>query len=282
MSPKARGLLIPMTGLLLAALLVALSVQVAWTAPPAQSAADGEAIFQDKCTGCHTIGGGRLVGPDLQGVTALRDPQWLAQFIAAPDKLLASGDPIAASLLQEFNDVRMPNLGLSQDQVAAVIAYLQAPGGVPAPTPAPVPAAGDPVRGEALFLGSIHFRNGGPPCMGCHSIDNAGILGGGVMGPNLTQAFAKYGDAGLASVLANIQFPTMKPIFAGHPLTAEEQADLRAYTQSAAGQPQTNREWLVLALSLAGWIGVMIVIGIVWRRRLRAVRRPLVGRGQRP
>ena len=281
MSPKARGLLIPMTGLLLAAFLVALPVRVAWTAPPAQSAADGEAIFKDKCAECHTIGGGTLVGPDLEGVTARSDPQWLASFIAAPDKLLAAGDPTATALLQQYK-VKMPNLGLSQDQVAALIAYLQAPGGVPAPTPAPVPAAGDPVRGKALFLGNVHFQNDGPPCMGCHSIDNAGILGGGVMGPNLTQAFAKYGDAGLASVLANIQFPTMKPIFAGHPLTAQDQADLRAYIQSAAGQPQTNREWLVLALSLAGWIGVMIVIGIVWRRRLRAVRRPLVGRGQRP
>jgi mono/diheme cytochrome c family protein len=278
MSPKARGLLNAMAGLLLAAFLVALSVQLAWTAPPAQSAADGEAIFRDKCVGCHSIGGGRLIGPDLKGVTAQRDPQWLASFIAGPDKVLAAGDPTATALLKQFNNVQMPNLGLSQAQVAAVIAYLQAPGGVVTQTTAVALPAGDPVRGKALFLGDVHLHNGGPPCMGCHSIDSAGVLGGGVMGPNLTQAFAKYGDAGLASALANIPFPVMKPIYADHPLAPEEQADLRTYIQAAASQPQANRELLVLALSLAGWIAAMIAIGIIWRRRLRGAPRgrPLV------
>ena len=277
MSPKARGLFIPMAGLLFAAFLVALFAQLAWTAPPAQAAADGKAIFDDKCASCHSIDGGRLVGPDLKGITAQRDPAWLASFIAGPDKVLASGDPTAAALLQEFNNVQMPNLGLSQEQVAAVIAYLEAPGGAAAPAPTAGLPAGDPARGEALFMRDVPLQNDGPPCMGCHSIDDAGILGGGVMGPNLTPAFAKYGDAGLASALANIPFPTMKPIYADHPLTAEEQADLHAYIQAAASQPQTNRELLIVALSLAGFVAAMIAIGIVWRRRLRGVRRPLVG-----
>ena len=280
MSPKARGPLKATTGLLLAASLVVLSAQLAWTAPPAQSAADGEAIFQDKCAGCHSIGGGRLVGPDLKGVTAQRDPAWLASFIAEPNKVFAAGDPTAAALLQEFNNVQMPNLGLSQAQVSALIAYLEAPGGAATPAPVVGLAAVAPIRGEALFMGDVHFQSDGPPCMACHNIDSAGVLGGGTMGPDLTQAFAKYGDVGLASALANIPFPTMKPIYTDHPLTPQEQADLHAYIQTAASQPQTNRELLVLALSLVGWIGAMIVIGIVWRRRLRGVRRPLVDQAQ--
>ena len=280
MSSKARGPLIPIAGLLLAAFLVILSARLAWTAPPAQSTADGKAIFQDKCAGCHSIGGGRLIGPDLQGVTAQSDPAWLARFIAEPDKVLASGDPIATALLQEFNNVQMPNLGLSQDQVAAVIAYLGAPEGATTPAPVVGLAAVAPIRGEALFMGDVHFQSDGPPCMGCHSIDSAGVLGGGTMGPNLTQAFAKYGNAGLASALANIPFPTMKPIYGDHPLTPEEQAALRAYIQAAADQPQTDRELLILALSLAGLIAAMIAIGIVWRHRLRGVRQPLVDRAR--
>jgi len=280
MSSKARGPLIPITGLLLAAFLVVLSARLAWTAPPAQSAADGEAIFQGQCAGCHSIGGGRLVGPDLKGVTAQRDRDWLARFIAEPDKVLAEGDPIAAALLQESNNLQMPNLGLSQDQVAAVIAYLGAPGGATAPAAAPGLAAGDPDRGEALFMGNLDLQRDGPPCMGCHNIDSAGALGGGTMGPDLTQAFAKYGDAGLASALANIPFPTMKPIYTDHPLTPEEQADLRAYIQAAADQPQADKELLIVAMSLAGFVAVMVGIGIVWRRRLRGVRRPLADRAR--
>ena len=72
----------------------------------------------------------------------------------------------------------------------------------------------------------------------------------------------------------------MVPIYADHPLTPEEQADLRAYIQAAAGQPQANTELLVLALSLAGFLAAMIGIGIIWRRRLRGVRRPLVDQGR--
>jgi mono/diheme cytochrome c family protein len=281
MSPKVCRLRNGGLALVLAMFLLALLIRLACAAPPSQSAADGEAIFKDRCTGCHTIGGGRLVGPDLKGVTAQRDRAWLARFIAAPDTVLAAGDPTASALLQAFNNVQMPNLGLSQDQVAALIAYLDAQGGAigtpsPPPTPASVLPAGDPGRGKALFMGDVHLRSDGPPCMGCHSIDRAGALGGGVMGPDLTPAFVKYGDAGLASVLANISFPAMKPIYAAHPLAPEEQADLRAFIQAESGQQQVNTDALVLGLSLAGFAAAMIGVGIVWRRRLRRVRRLLV------
>jgi mono/diheme cytochrome c family protein len=264
--------------------LVAFSICAASAAQPAQTAADGEAIFQGQCAGCHTIGGGRLVGPDLKGITQQRDRAWLARFIAEPDQVLAEGDPIATALLQEFNDIAMPNLGLSPAQAAAVIAYLEAQGGASGAQPSPAPAqslpAGDQTRGKALFMGNVHLSNDGPPCMGCHSIDQVGTLGGGTLGPDLTGAFAKYGDAGLVSALATIPWPTMQPIYSDHPLTAEEQADVRAFLEATSGQQPANRDVLVLALSLAGLGAALIVIGIVWRGRLRAVRRPLVGRAR--
>jgi mono/diheme cytochrome c family protein len=283
MTPSIRRLRYGVIGLLLVALLIALSGGLASAAPPLQSTADGQAIFQAQCAACHTIGGGVLVGPDLKGIAQQRDPAWLARFIAQPSKLLAEGDPTAAALLQQFNNVKMPDLGLTQAQVASIIAYLEAQGGgtgTPQPTQ-PLTAtlpAGDSKRGENLFLGIAHLQAGGPPCMGCHSIDKAGLLGGGVLGPNLTGASAKYGDAGLAAALANIPFPTMKPIFAKWPLAPEEQADLRAFLEAEAGQPQANTEWLVLGLSLAGLFGAMIVIWFLWRHRLQGVRRPLLKR----
>jgi hypothetical protein len=137
-------------------------------------------------------------------------------------------------------------------------------------------AAGDPNQGEALFMGEVHFLNDGPPCMGCHNIDSFGILGGGALGPDLTQAFAKYGDPGLASVLTNISFPTMKPIYDDHPLAVEEQADLYAFIQAAGSQPQSDKEVIVLALSLAGFLAAMFLVGFVWRGRLKGVRRQLM------
>ncbi|MBE2223949.1 MAG: multicopper oxidase domain-containing protein, partial [Anaerolineae bacterium] len=99
----------------------------------AGAAAMGQAIFSAKCTACHSIGEGVRVGPDLQGVTQLRDPDWLARWITEPDVVLAEGDPIATELLAEHNNVPMPNLQLTSEEVNNVIAYLANPNGAPAP-----------------------------------------------------------------------------------------------------------------------------------------------------
>src|SRR5205085_12606993 len=37
-------------------------------------------IFRKRCSACHTFGKGVKVGPDLKGVTARRQPDWLLKF----------------------------------------------------------------------------------------------------------------------------------------------------------------------------------------------------------
>ena len=39
---------------------------------PASAQESGQQIFQKSCAACHSIGGGRLVGPDLAGVNDKR------------------------------------------------------------------------------------------------------------------------------------------------------------------------------------------------------------------
>ncbi len=51
-----------------------------------------------KCVACHTMGKGALVGPDLKGVTERRPREWLVQWIAAPDAMVAKKDPYAIKL----------------------------------------------------------------------------------------------------------------------------------------------------------------------------------------
>lgn len=86
----------------------------------------GGYVFRSRCVGCHTIGQGDVVGPDLAGVTDRRDGAWLARYLAAPDQVLAAGDPIATALYAKYHEVPMPNLKLGSDDVGALVSYLDA------------------------------------------------------------------------------------------------------------------------------------------------------------
>ena len=92
---------------------------------PAMALDRGEYTFRNHCAACHTIGRGDLVGPDLRGVTAKRDRQWLSRFITVPDQVLASGDPTARALAAKYKQVLMPNLGLGSADAEVLIDYLK-------------------------------------------------------------------------------------------------------------------------------------------------------------
>ncbi|MEE9228210.1 MAG: c-type cytochrome [Acidimicrobiia bacterium] len=268
----------------LAVLLIA-AFTLVWTSQrtpaAAQSADEGRVIFEASCAPCHTIGGGSLVGPDLEGVTTRREPDWLARWIAEPDVMLAEGDPIAARLLVEFNNVPMPNLGLTDAEVASLVAYLDTAAGE-GPTAAAVAESsqvGDPSMGKRLFEGTIRFENGGPPCLACHSIAGIGAFGGGTLGPDLTGAYGKFGEGGIAAIVATTPFPTMKPIFDGRPLTEQEQAQVAAFLKQAAVSERTAATVGQLALlAAAGAALLLLLMRFIWRRRLTEVRRPMVAR----
>jgi mono/diheme cytochrome c family protein len=96
----------------------------------------GQYTFATHCAACHTIGRGDGIGPDLRGVTAVRDRAWLSRFIVEPDKMMAERDPIALALLEKYEQVRMPNLGLSREDAAAILGYVEEQSAA-----APAPAA---------------------------------------------------------------------------------------------------------------------------------------------
>lgn len=85
----------------------------------------GSYLFRARCAACHTVGEGDGVGPDLLGVTTRRDRAWLTRWLAAPDQMLAEQDPIASELLARYKNVPMPNLGLGEGDVAALIEYME-------------------------------------------------------------------------------------------------------------------------------------------------------------
>ncbi|MBI2391339.1 MAG: cytochrome c [Deltaproteobacteria bacterium] len=85
----------------------------------------GKELFQAKgCNGCHKIGGGKLVGPDLKGVTARRDKQWIAKMILRPD-VMVKEDPTAKDLFKTYLTA-MPNQGVPEGDLPALMSYLKA------------------------------------------------------------------------------------------------------------------------------------------------------------
>jgi mono/diheme cytochrome c family protein len=255
-------------------------------APAPQGAGPGETLFQTRCTACHTIGKGKLVGPDLQGVTARRDPVWLKQFIADPGKLIAANDPTAKQLLAENNNVQMPALGLTDAEIAGLLTFLDgtaapatASGQAGAPAQAALPV-GDPVAGWRVFTGNAALTGGGPSCIGCHTVSGLGGLGGGALGPDLTHVAQRYPGPGLAAVLGNIAFPTMAGPFTNRALTPQEQADVVAYLVSVDGSPAappvtpgavTANTMLLLGTGLAGALALIVLLAFFWPRQRQSV-----------
>lgn len=243
-----------------------------------EKAVKGENIYVQKCVSCHTIGGGKTIGPDLKDVTTMRNREWIVRFISEPDKVLAEKDPIATKLLNEYNNIPMPNMGLSESEADDVVAYLEAGQAATQPSRAPaqsVPSPaetlpGNAITGRALFTGSIPFKNGGSSCIACHSI--AGITAGGTLGPDLTLTYSKYGEAGVVLVLASIPFPTMNPIYSNHPLTLQEQVNLMAFLQQSAPEQPTPVLSLLVVISLIGMVGILLLSHFIWRHRLSGVR----------
>lgn len=152
------------------------------------------------------------------------------------------------------------------------------------PASAQAIAAGNVDNGRDLFMGYAHFQNDGPPCMGCHSVGANGLLGGGVMGPNLTDVSNKLSQTEIVSFISNSGAkisPVMKPIFTEHPLTESEQADLIVFMNASVGEPESDKEIVVFGISLTGVAAAIAFLGFVYRNRLRSIRKALVNKAQK-
>lgn len=251
----------------------------------AQSTA-GQVTFEAKCVACHTTGTDRLVGPGLEGVTERRDHDWIVSFITNPDGMIADGDSIATELLAEYM-VPMPNFGLTTEEAEAILTYLETVGSEAAPdttvpdatTAAPVTPAreGDPDAGHALFTGVTRLENGGAACISCHSVGGLDGAGGGTLAVDLSKVATRYGGA-LPGILGTLPFPVMQDVFADKPLTEGETSDLAAFFIRADRQAVAGVSFLAFPLTgLGGALLVLLLFGFLGRKRLKGVRKTLIG-----
>lgn len=143
------------------------------------------------------------------------------------------------------------------------------------PTEAPAATVGDPRRGEALYIGAASFANAGAPCLACHGIAGHGLGGGASYGADLSSIQQAYGTEDLVSMLEEMPFPSMEPIYAGRPLTPQERGDLAAFLAEVSGQTPPVAGDFVLKGSLGAALLLAVILAFGWGR-LRGVRAGLV------
>ena len=127
----------------------------------AQTAEDGEKLFNANCVSCHAINE-KIVGPALKDVHTRREEKWLVSWIKNSQKMIKSGDPIATQLNTEYNGLVMTSFEqLSDNQIKSIIEYVKAESTKPAaaavasgtntPTAAPVEVSAT-MRGKINWL----------------------------------------------------------------------------------------------------------------------------------
>jgi protein SCO1 len=109
------------------------------SAPALKLNSPGQYLFSTRCAACHTIGHGVRIGPDLAGITNVRDRQWLLRFIQKPDVMLAEKDPLATLLFEQYKEVQMPNLRLGPKDTENLVQFLETEANA-VPSNAPVAA----------------------------------------------------------------------------------------------------------------------------------------------
>jgi len=242
-------------------------------APTAWAAAfDPAATFSLQCAGCHSVGKGELVGPDLKGVAARHDRPWLRAFIRSSQGLVARGEKTASALFARYKK-RMPDHDFSDGEIDALLAFIAAggpkePAGELRRASTATPAEVD--RGRRLFAGGLPLRNGGAACAGCHTAGGAGGWRGSTLASDLTRVYGKYQDAGLTRALMESRFPLMTAAYRDGPLTAEEAFALKAFLYQVSRSPAPPRELAggaPLLVGLGGSSLALLFTGRLLRRR---------------
>jgi len=252
----------------------AASAAVAFAIAPAAWAAgfDPAATFTLQCAGCHSVGKGEVVGPDLKGVAARHDRPWLHAFIRSSQGLIAKGEKTASALFARYKK-RMPDHEFSDGEIDALLAFIAAggpkePAGELRQASTATPAEVD--RGRRLFTGGLPLRNGGAACAGCHTAGGAGGWRGGTLASDLTRVYGKYQDAGLTRALMESRFPLMTAAYDARPLTAGEAFALKAFLYQVSRTSAPPRELAggaPLFLGLGGSSLALLFTGHFLRRR---------------
>jgi mono/diheme cytochrome c family protein len=250
------------------------------------SQSQGQSIFTKTCQACHTIGKGRLVGPDLMDVGNRRSEEWIITFIKSSQSMVNNGDPDAVAIFNEYNKTVMPDQNLSESDIKDLLQFISEQslaGGFSAAILEPIThssgmsledaGSNEFTIGQKLFLGEEALTEGGPACIACHTVVNDEIISGGLLAVDLTTVFTRLSGAGINAVISNPPFPVMKTAYANHQITEDEAFHIIAFLKEADFiSPIQEADTYQQSFLLQGIIGGIILFGLygaLWCKRKR-------------
>ncbi len=265
-------------------------------------AQDGEQLFQ-QCKACHTIGQGKLLGPDLLDVSKNRDAVWLKNFIKSSQTLVKIGDADAVALFEEYNKLPMLDYNLPDADIDAIIKYIDsfstsdsgdgatssAADSLAAVKNAEYLASIDTdeneAKGKALFQGNRKFTNGGASCISCHHVNYPEAIQGGLLAMDLTNTFSRIGGlAGIKGIIDFPPYPAMKDAYQHAALTEEESVQLQVFLMHADKNDYVSETSIsdLIKQGIFGMVILLAVISLVWfKRKKRSVNYEIIKRQRR-
>ncbi len=216
--------------------------------------------FVLKCSGCHTVGHGKLNGPDLIG-----SKEWPDADLRTKIKLMESKVGQLSS-----DEVEMYRSFLKSDGIQGRISRQKERASQSALAQLAPPEA---PLGKQLFMGTNKLQNGGLACVTCHRVGARG----GTMGPDLTDAFDKLGRVALMSSIEAAQYNVMRGAYEQHPVTAQESAHLAEFLSQ---REMMQTESLESKVDATGVLFAIILFGLIVfvYRKKQAAPRGLSGR----
>ncbi|MDP6922657.1 MAG: c-type cytochrome [Lutibacter sp.] len=106
----------------------------------------GKQLFKTNCAACHKLKG-KLIGPELLGITEKRDADWLKLWIKDSNALVASGDKLAKEVAESNPAMMNAFPQFSTQELDDLLAYM-AVGDI---APKAVPGAAGSAADEEIF-----------------------------------------------------------------------------------------------------------------------------------
>ena len=246
----------------------------------------GETIFNKTCIACHTIGSGRLVGPDLKDISDRRSEEWLISFVKSSQSMIKSGDPNAVAIFNEYNELVMLDQNLTDDEVKDVMLYIEQQSSGSGQTTAltediesssgmTIDEAGENEvsAGRRLFLGEVRLINGGAACISCHNVTGENLSAGGLLAMDLTNTYSRLNAPGVYSIMFSSPFAVMNAAYNNNKITKDEAFYLIAFLKQAdtnsANQQPVNYQSSFLWMGLIGTAILFGLYGGIWWNRKR-------------